>query len=93
METANINEGRVLIDFYANWCGPCKVMKPQIKKFEEENTGVNVVMVNVEEDFELASKFNVRNIPTLVYMENGEVINRDSGAKNLQQLKEFTNVG
>lgn len=93
METANINEGRVLIDFYANWCGPCKLMKPQIKKFEEEKTGVNVVMVNVEEDFELASKFNVRNIPTLVYMEDGEVINRDSGAKNLQQLKEFTNVG
>jgi len=67
-------------------------MKPQIKKFEEENTGVNVVMVNVEEDFELASQFNIRNIPTLVYMENGEVIKRDSGAKNLEQLKEFTNV-
>lgn len=88
----NINEGRVLIDFWAEWCGPCKIMKPQIKKFEEENTGVNVVMVNVEEDFELASQFNIRNIPTLVYMENGEVIKRDSGAKNLEQLKEFTNV-
>lgn len=88
----DINEGRVLIDFYANWCGPCKLMKPQIKKFEEAQDEVKVVMVNVEENFELASQYNVRNIPTLVYLENGEIVNRDTGAKNLEQIKEFTNA-
>lgn len=88
----DIKSGRVLIDFYANWCGPCKLMKPQLKKFEEEQDEVKVVMVNVEENFELASTYNVRNIPTLVYLEEGEIVARDTGAKNLQQIKEFTNV-
>jgi thioredoxin 1 len=88
----DIKSGRVLIDFYANWCGPCKLMKPQLKKFEEEQDEVKVVMVHVEENFELASTYNVRNIPTLVYLEEGEIVARDTGAKNLQQIKEFTNV-
>jgi len=90
---SEINEGRVLIDFYANWCGPCKMMKPHLTKFEEVQEQVKVIKVNVEDDYEMASKFNIRNIPTLVYMVDGEVVGRDSGAKNLEQLKEFTNVG
>lgn len=88
----DINEGRVLLDFYADWCMPCKVMKPQLKKFEEEQSDVRVVMVNIEENFELASKYNVRNIPTLVYLVDGELVKRDVGSKNLQQIKELTDV-
>ena len=81
-----------MVDFYANWCAPCKMMKPQIKKFEEEQSEVKVVMVNVEENFELASQYKVRSIPTLAYLEDGVLIKQEVGVKNLQQLKEFTNV-
>lgn len=87
-----LNEGRVLVDFFADWCGPCKVLKPTVNKFAEEQSDVNVVLINVDEHSDIASEFNVRSIPTLLYMENGEVIGREVGSKSLEQLYTFTKI-
>jgi thioredoxin 1 len=85
-----LNEGRVLVDFFADWCGPCKVLKPTVEKFATEQSDVNVVLINVDEHSDIASEFGVRSIPTLLYMENGEVVGREVGTKSLEQLYTFT---
>lgn len=87
-----IKSGRVLVDFYATWCGPCKMMAKQLEKYESEVDAVKVVKVDVDQNHEMAAAFGVRSIPTIFYMEDGEVVDRTTGAKNLEQLKEFTKV-
>lgn len=87
-----IREGRVLVDFYAEWCGPCKMLARELAKFEQEVDEVKVVKVNVDENSEMASAFGVRSIPAIFYLENGEVINKQVGTRTVKQLKEFTKV-
>lgn len=89
-----IREGRVLVDFYADWCGPCKMLARELTKFEQEQDVVKVVKVNVddEENAELAGVFGVRSIPAVFYLEDGEVINKHIGTATVQQLKNLTNI-
>ena len=87
-----LNEGRVLIDFFASWCGPCKTLKPIVEKFAEEQTEVNVVMLNVDEHSDIATEFGIRSIPTLIYLENGKIVNRVTGIRSSIQLFELTNL-
>jgi thioredoxin 1 len=87
-----LNEGRVLVDFFATWCGPCKVLKPTVEKFAEEQSDVNVVLINVDEHSDIASEFGIRSIPTLLYMENGEIVNREVGNRSLEQLYSLTKI-
>lgn len=84
-------EGRVLVDFYADWCGPCKALAPNLQKFDEEVADVQVVKINVDEQVDISARFAIRSIPTLIYFENGEAVDRTSGMKTVEQLKEFTN--
>ena len=71
----------VLIDFYADWCGPCKSMAPFIEKFAEENQAtVKVVKVNIDECPQLANAFQIKSIPTLVTMKDGNAIGVSVGA-------------
>lgn len=87
-----IRKGRVLVDFYAEWCGPCKMLARELAKFEQEVDEVKVVKVNVDENSEMASAFGVRSIPAIFYLEDGEVINKQVGTRTVKQLKEFTKV-
>ena len=66
-------KGRVLVDFYADWCGPCKMMSPIIDSIAEEMRDVKFGKVNVDENPELAEKFEIMSIPTIVIIENGQV--------------------
>lgn len=77
-----------LYDFYANWCGPCKVMHPIIDEFGEKHPDLEIQKVNAEEDSELCEKFGVRNLPTFV-VEDGDTIRKHTGALSLQSLENF----
>ena len=81
-------EGKVLLDFYADWCGTCKAMSPVLDKFQS-TSDVELVKVNVDENRELAQQYGVRGIPCFVYLENGITKGRAVGVQSLQQLKEL----
>ena len=81
-------EGKVLVDFYADWCGPCKAMGPTLDAFQEVSD-VPLVKVNVDQERDLATKYDVRGIPCFIYMEDGIAKSRATGRQSLQQLKEL----
>ncbi len=70
----------VLVDFYADWCGPCKMMGPVMEEISEERDDVKVVKVNVDDDMEIAQKFGVMSIPTFIVFKNGQMAGRKMGA-------------
>ena len=71
----------VLLDFWAPWCGPCRMVAPVLDEIAGERSDVKVVKVNVDEEMELASQFGVASIPTLLVFKNGEVVNKAVGAR------------
>lgn len=77
----------VLIDFWATWCGPCRAMMPVIEKIAQENEGnIKVCKVNVDEEPELASKFDVMSIPTFVAIKNGKVVGTSLGVQSKSEV-------
>ena len=71
----------VLLDFWASWCGPCRMLSPIVDEVAEERTDVKVGKVNVDEQPELAAQFGVMSIPTLLVFQNGKLVNRAVGAR------------
>ena len=71
----------VLVDFWATWCGPCRLLSPVVDKLAEKYAGkMNVVKCNVDESSDIPMKFGIRNIPTLLFFKNGEMVDRLVGA-------------
>jgi len=69
----------VLIDFYADWCGPCKVLSPIVEEVASENDDIKVVKINIDEAIIIANQYGIMSIPTLVVIKNGEEVNRTVG--------------
>ena len=80
------SEKVVLLDFYADWCGPCRMVGPVIEEIAKEREDIVVGKVNVDEENELAGEFGVFSIPTLVVMKGGKVVAQDAGAKPKAQI-------
>ena len=78
--------GKILLDFWATWCGPCQMIAPVLEEIAEENASVTVAKVNVDEEMELAAQFGVVSIPTLLVIKNGEVTNKSVGARPKAQI-------
>lgn len=76
----------VLLDFWASWCGPCRMVSPVIDEIAEERSDIFVGKINVDEQRELAAQFGVMSIPTLVVLKNGREVNRSVGAKPKSQI-------
>lgn len=75
------SDKKVLLDFWASWCGPCRMIGPFVEEVAEERTDIKVGKINVDEEPELATKFGIMSIPTLVVVENGQVVNQMMGAR------------
>ena len=80
------SEKVVLLDFFASWCNPCRMVSPIIDEIAEENEEIRVCKVNVDEQSELASQFQVYSIPTRVVMQDGKVLKQATGAKTKAQI-------
>ncbi len=85
-------EKPVLLDFYADWCGPCQMVAPIVHEIAEENNNIVVGKINVDDSPELAMKFGVMSIPTLIVMKNGEPTAQAVGLRSKEQILQMTEV-
>ncbi len=83
------SDKKVLIDFYADWCGPCKMLSPIVEEVARDNSDIKVVKINIDENEELAVKYGVASIPTLIVIENGEVKNIRVGLMSKSEVEEL----
>ena len=80
------NKGKVIIDFYAVWCGPCKMLEPILEAIAEENADITVYSINVDENQDLAAEYMVSSIPTIILMNNGETLNTLIGLRSKEDI-------
>ena len=74
-----IKNDKVLVDFFATWCGPCKMIGPNIEKLAEENAGATVIKIDVDKHPEIAAEYGVQTIPTLIAFKKGQIVNQKIG--------------
>lgn len=82
----------VLVDFWASWCGPCRMVSPLVDQIAEETDAVKVAKINIDDNPELAERFGVMSIPTLMVFENGKPVKTSVGARPKEQIKAMLGI-
>lgn len=85
-------DGKILVDFFATWCGPCSMLSPLVEKLAEENPDLTVLKIDVDKVEDVAAAYNVSSIPTLLYFENGKAVREAVGYMPETSLKKFAGV-
>ena len=80
---------KVLVDFFATWCGPCKMISPILEKFAEAHPEIKVIKVDVDAFSDIANTYGIRSIPTLIYFKNGEIVDKKLGFMDLNKLENW----
>ena len=88
---AEIKEGTVLVDFFATWCGPCKMLSPVLEEVAQENPNIKVLKIDVDEVGDSAARYGIQAIPTLMLFKNGQRVETRMGYQNKNQLVAFIN--
>lgn len=83
------NKKTVLIDFWASWCGPCKMLSPIVSEIAEENSDIDVGKINVDEEAELSLEFSIMSIPTLIVFKDGKAVKKSIGLVSKQEILEL----
>lgn len=88
---STISKGKTLVDFYAIWCGPCNMLTPVLEEMDDQGDfkDIKVVKVNVDDLMEIAERYSVYSIPTLILFEDGKVVKKTLGYQNKNQLLQF----
>lgn len=87
-----LSDKKVLVDFYADWCGPCQMLKPTVEALSKEHDNVKFAFVNVDKNPELAQAFMIMSIPALFVVEDGKITSKQVGVLNKPQLNAFINA-
>jgi thioredoxin 1 len=81
-----IKKGKSVVDFWAEWCGPCKIMTPHFKKASEEIKEIKFGKVDVDKEFDLSGKYKVMSIPTTIFFQDGDIVDKHTGAMTADQI-------
>lgn len=86
-----VKTGIVLVDFYAEWCGPCKMLAPVLEVFSKEHSDIKVIKVNVDENEELSKRFGIMSVPTLMLYKDGDIVSERKGFHTFEMLIDWIN--
>lgn len=78
-QAVGVSNELVVVDFFATWCGPCKMLSPLVERMADQHTDVHFYKVDIDEENDLAARYQVMSVPTLIYLKNGEILSKSVG--------------
>lgn len=87
LENIEHTKGIVIVDFWAPWCGPCRMLSPILDEIKLKNKDVEIIKVNVDDNEELTQRYNIQNVPTIIFYKDGKEMSRTNGLKTIEEIE------